>query len=99
MNGEWCGLLSFYKTQCYNQILIFTQVIRRTWAQEATANQMRVIFVLGRPRGESPTEQAKLKAEADKYNDIMQFGFEVQFFLKILIISNLHLYMFYHQTL
>lgn len=55
-------------------------VIRRTWAQEATANQMRVIFVLGRPRSESPTEQAKLKAEADKYNDIMQFGFEDSYY-------------------
>lgn len=51
-------------------------VIRRTWAQEAAANQMRVIFVIGVSRG-SPTEEAKLKAESDKYNDMMQFGFKV----------------------
>lgn len=60
-------------------------VIRRTWAQEAAANQMRIIFVIGVPRG-SPTEEAKLKAESDKYNDIMQFGFQVLSFCQFFII-------------
>lgn len=51
-------------------------VIRRTWAREAAANQMRVIFIIGESRG-SASEEAKLKAESNKYNDMLQFGFKV----------------------
>lgn len=47
--------------------------IRRTWAQEASQHQMRVIFVIAVPS--SPNEQQLIKQEAETYGDMLQFDF------------------------
>lgn len=47
--------------------------IRRTWGREAGKYKMRVLFVFGVPRNLRYEQQ--LKAEADKYGDVLQFNF------------------------
>lgn len=49
------------------------QVIRRTWAREATKYKMRVLFVMGVPR--DLAIERSLKAEADLNHDLLQFNF------------------------
>lgn len=48
-------------------------VIRRTWAREAAKYRMRVLFVIGVPT--SLAKERAIKAEANKYGDILQFNF------------------------
>lgn len=47
--------------------------IRRTWAREASKYKMRVLFVIGVPK--NLIYERQLKAEADKYGDMLQFNF------------------------
>ncbi|UXI18676.1 Fat-like cadherin-related tumor suppressor-like protein [Sarcoptes scabiei] len=49
------------------------QVIRRTWAREASKYNMRVLFVMGVPKDLSI--ERSLKAEADLNHDLLQFNF------------------------
>lgn len=47
--------------------------IRRTWGREASKYRMRLFFVIGVPR--NLIFERQLKAESDKYGDILQFNF------------------------
>ena len=47
--------------------------IRRTWGREAAKYKMRLLFVIGVPR--NLIIERQLKAESDKYGDILQFNF------------------------
>lgn len=54
------------------------QTTRNTWAKEAVNNSLKVIFVIGLPEDEETQEE--LENESDEYNDMLQFGFNDNYY-------------------
>ncbi len=86
-------VIKIAQTPCHkNQIPIFIhsaarssgkyydrrQASRKTWVKDAIANKMKVIFVIGLPE-DGRTQKALLK-ESAKYKDMLQFGFNDNYY-------------------
>ena len=54
------------------------RVTRNTWAKEAKKRGMRPIFFIGLPKDKKT--QSELVVEANKYKDIVQFGFRDDYY-------------------
>jgi hypothetical protein len=54
------------------------QTTRKTWVKDAVDNKMKVIFVIGLPEDEKT--QKDLERESSKYKDMLQFGFNDNYY-------------------
>jgi hypothetical protein len=62
------------------------QVTRNTWVKDAINNAMKVIFVIGLP--EDNETQKDLEKESKEYKDMLQFGFNDNYYnLTLKVIS------------